>query len=64
MKQKTTSRLMYGSVIMSIIFGMIACNGTDSSNKTANNSSTDTVTAAKAADTAASVKAKKKKKGR
>jgi periplasmic protein TonB len=64
MKQKTTSRLMHGSVIMALIFGMMACNGSDSSDKTANNSTTDTVSAAKAADTAASVQAKKKKKGK
>jgi periplasmic protein TonB len=64
MKQKTTSRLMHGSLIMSIVFGMMACNGTDSSDKTANNSSTDSVIAAKTADSVASVKAAKKKKGK
>src|SRR5450432_1684439 len=63
MKQKTARRFLHGGVIMSIIFGMMACNGTDSSDKTANDSSTTTASAAKAADSAASVKAKKKKKG-
>ena len=63
MKQKTTSRLVHGSVIMALIFGMMACNGTDSSDKTASNSTTDTMSAAKTADSAAAVKAKKKKKG-
>jgi protein TonB len=63
MKQKTTSRLMHGSVMMALIFGMMACNGSDSSDKTANNSSTDTMSAAKAIDSATTVKAKKKKKG-
>jgi outer membrane biosynthesis protein TonB len=63
MKQTTTSRLMHGSVIMALIFGMMACNGSDSSDKTANNSATDTVSAAKAVDSAATVKVKKKKKG-
>ena len=62
MKQKTTSRLMHGSVIMSIIIGMMACNGTDSSDKTANDSLTTTATAAKATDSATRVKATKKKK--
>jgi periplasmic protein TonB len=64
MKQKTTNRLMHGSVIMSIIFGMIACNGTDSSNKTANDSLTTTASAASATDSATRVKAMKKKKGK
>jgi TonB family protein len=63
MKQKTTSRLIHGSVILSIVFGMMACNGTDSSNKTASDSPTDTMSATKTADSAAAVKAKKKKKG-
>jgi protein TonB len=63
MKQKTTSRLMLGSVIMSIIFGMMACNGSDSSDKTANDSLTTTATPAKATDSATRVKATKKKKG-
>jgi periplasmic protein TonB len=62
MKQKTISRLMHGSVIMSIIFGMMACNGSDSSDKTANDSSTTTATDAKATDSATRVKATKKKK--
>jgi len=62
MKQKTTSRLMHVSVIMSMIFGMMACNGTGSSDKTANDSSTTTASAAKAIDSATSVKATKKKK--
>jgi TonB family protein len=60
MKQKTTSRLMHASLIMALIFGMTACNGTDSSDK---KSSTDTMSAAKATDSATTVKAKKKKKG-
>ena len=64
MKQKTTSRLVHGSVIMALIFGMMACNGTDSSDKTASNSTTDTMSAAKTADSAAAVQAKKKKKGK
>jgi protein TonB len=63
MKQKTTSRLMYGSMMMAIIFGMMACNGTDSSDKKANDSSITTAPAVSAADSAATVKAKKKKKG-
>lgn len=54
---------MQGCVIVSIIFGMMACNGSDSSNKTANDSLTATTTAAQAADSAARVKAMKKKKG-
>ena len=64
MKQKTTSRLMHGSVIMALIFGMTACNGTDSSEKTATDSATVAATAAKTADSVASVKATKKKKGK
>jgi TonB family protein len=63
MKQKTTSRIMQGSLIMSIIFGMMACNGTDSSDKTAKDSLTTPASAAKATDSATSVKATKKKKG-
>jgi periplasmic protein TonB len=63
MKQKKTSRLMHGSVIMSIIFGMMACNGTDRSDKTANDSLTTTGSAATATDSATRVKATKKKKG-
>jgi len=64
MKQKTTSRIMHGTVIMSIIFGMMACNGTDSSDKTATDSATIAAAAAKTADSVASVKAAKKKKGK
>jgi periplasmic protein TonB len=64
MKQKTTSRLMRGSVIMSIIFGMMACNGTESSDKTATDSAAIAASAAKTADSVASVKAAKKKKGK
>jgi len=63
MKQKRTSKLMHGSVIMAIIFGMMSCNGTDSSDKTANNGSADSMSAVKVTDSAATVKAKKKKKG-
>jgi periplasmic protein TonB len=63
MKQTTTRRLMHGSVIMSIIFGMMACNGTDSSDKTANDSLTTPASAAKTTDSATRVKATKKKKG-
>ena len=64
MKQKTTSRFLRGSVIMALIFGMMACNGTDSSDKTASNSTTDTMSATKTADSAAALQAKKKKKGK
>jgi len=64
MKQKTTSRFLQGSVIMALIFGMMACNGADSSDKTASNSTTDTMSAAKTADSAAALQAKKKKKGK
>jgi TonB family protein len=64
MKQKTTSRFLQGSVIMALIFGMMACNGTDSSDKTASNSTTDTMSATKTADSAAALQAKKKKKGK
>jgi protein TonB len=64
MKQKTTSRLLQGSVIMSIVFGMMACNGSNSSDKTATDSSTATASAANAADSASRVKATKKKKGK
>jgi hypothetical protein len=64
MKQKTTSRIMRASLVLSIIFGMMACNGTDSSDKTASNSSTDSASAAKTADSAATVKVVKKKKGK
>lgn len=64
MKQKTTSRIVHGIFIMSIVFGMMACNGTDSSNKTANDSSAMAASAAKTADSAASVKVAKKKKGK
>lgn len=60
MKQNTTSRLKHLSFIMSIILGMMACNGTDSADKTANDSLTNSASAAKAKDSA-SVKAKKKK---
>jgi protein TonB len=63
MKQKTTRRLLHGSIIASIIFGMMACNGTDSSDKTTNDSATTAAAAAKVADSVASVKVKKKKKG-
>lgn len=62
MKQKTTRRVIHGSLVMSIIFGMMACNGTDSSDKTANDSSAKTASV-KAADSASVVKAKKKRKG-
>ena len=55
---------MHGSVIMSIVFGMMACNGSDSSNKSASDSSATTASSAKATDSAASVKAAKKKKGK
>ena len=54
---------MQGSVIMSIVFGMMACNGTDSSDKTSNDSLTTTASAAKTTDSATSAKATKKKKG-
>ena len=54
---------MHGSLIMSVIFGMMACNGTDSSDKKANDSSATTMSSATATDSAAAVKAKKKKKG-
>ena len=64
MKQKSTSRLKHGTVIMSMVFGMMACNGTDGTDKTASVSSMDTMAAAKTADSLASVKAAKKKKGR
>ena len=64
MKQNTISRFMQGSIIMSIVFGMMACNGTDSSDKTANTSTTDSVAMAKTADSVATVKAAKKKKGK
>ena len=63
MKQKTARRFLHGGVIMSIIFGMMACNGTDSSDKKANDSLTTTASAAKATDSATRVKATKKKKG-
>src|SRR5258705_5431068 len=63
MKQKTTSRLIHGSVIVSIVFGMMACNGANSSDKTANDSLTATSSEANAIDSAARVKATKKKKG-
>src|SRR5579872_4832417 len=67
MKHKAISMLMHGGVIMSIIFGMAACNGTDSSDKKSNDSSMDTsktaVTDSASRDSAAMVKAKKKKKG-
>jgi len=55
---------MHGSVIMSIVFGMMACNGTDSSDKTATDSATIAASAAKTADSVASVKSAKKKKGK
>ena len=55
---------MQGSVMMALIFGMMACNGTDSSDKTATNSSADSIAAAKTADSAAAVKVAKKKKGK
>ena len=64
MKQKTFSRLMHGSIIASMIFGMMACNGTDSSEKTANDSAAIAASAAKTADSVAGVKAAKKKKGK
>ncbi|HLA58427.1 MAG TPA: hypothetical protein VK622_06690, partial [Puia sp.] len=64
MKQETTRRFMHGSVIMSIVFGMMACNGTDSSDKTATDSATIAASAAKTADSVASVKSAKKKKGK
>jgi len=54
---------MHGSMMMAIIFGMMACNGTDSSDKKANDSSITTAPVVSAADSAATVKAKKKKKG-
>ena len=63
MKQKTTSRFLHGGIILSIIFGMIACNGSDNSDKTANDSLT-TASAAKAADSATSAKPAKKKKAK
>ena len=67
MKHNTISRLMHGGMIMSIIFGMTACNGTDSSEKKSNDSSVDSsmaaTSAAAARDSATAAKAKKKKKG-
>ena len=54
---------MYGSVFMSIVFSMMACNGTDSSYKSANDSLTTTASAANATDSATRAKATKKKKG-
>jgi protein TonB len=62
MKQKTTIRLMYGSIMIALALGMTACNGTDSSDKT-NDSLTKASPNAKVADSATSAKAKKKKKG-
>ena len=64
MKQKTFSRLMHGSIIASMIFGMMACNGTDSSEKTASDSAAIAASAAKTADSVAIVKTAKKKKGK
>ena len=55
---------MQGVVIVSVIFAMMACNGTDSSDKKANDNSADTASAAKTADSVAAVKAAKKKKGK
>jgi periplasmic protein TonB len=63
MKQKTTGRFIHGCIIMAIIFGMVACNGTDSSDKTASDSSAATASAAKATDSATKATTKKKKKG-
>src|SRR4051794_8930134 len=63
MKQKTTSHLIHGSLILSMVFGIMSCNGTDSRDKKENMNASDTVAAAKTADSLASVKAKKKKKG-
>jgi protein TonB len=63
MKKKTTSRFLFGSLIISIIFGMMACNGTDSTDKTANDSTANAAATAKTADSVSAVKAKKKKKG-
>jgi TonB family protein len=63
MKQKTKSRLTYISLIMTIIFGMMACNGSDSSTKSTNDTLTTPASTATATDTATTVKAKKKKKG-
>ena len=63
MKQKTTSKLMHVGVIMSIFFGLMACNGTDSSDKTANDNSATIAPATNATDSATRVGATKKKKG-
>ena len=63
MKQNTTNKLMHGSFIIFTIFGMMACNGTDSSDKMVNDSLTTTASTAKAADSASRVTALKKKKG-
>jgi len=63
MKQKTTSKLMHAGVIMSIFFGLMACNGTDTSEKTANDSVATMASAANAADSANQVKTTKKRKG-
>ena len=54
---------MQGTIIMSIVFGMMACNGTDSSDKSAKDSAATAASETKTADSAAAVKAKKKKKG-
>ena len=63
MKQKTTSRLLRGSLVMSIIFGMMACNGTDSSDKTAADTASNAASTAKTVDSVSAVKVKKKRKG-
>ena len=63
MKQKTTSRFLQLGVIISVVLGMMACNGTDSTDKKSNDSTMTTVDSAKIADSVASAKAKRKKKG-
>jgi periplasmic protein TonB len=63
MKQKTNFRLKHAGFIMTIVFGMMACNGTDSSDKKGNDSLTTTASAANATDSLNRAKATKKKKG-
>lgn len=61
MKQKTTNRLIQTGIALSIVFGMMACNGTDSTDKTGKDSVNTAVPATNTADSATHVKAKKKK---
>ena len=59
-----TSKVKSGSLVLALVAGMMACNGTDSSDKTSTDSATVAASAAATADSAARVKASGEEKER